>query len=111
MSKQELLGEIVRRLKTLAPEKIILFGSYAWGNPENDSDIDIYVVTNDDIMPTNWKAQSEIYLKYMKQLSDLQKDIDLIVHTKPMHNKFVALDGMFCRKILRDGVTIYETTH
>jgi predicted nucleotidyltransferase len=31
--------------KPLHPEKVILFGSYAWGQPTEDSDIDLYVVT------------------------------------------------------------------
>ncbi len=30
--------EIVERLKTLNPDKIILFGSYAYGTPNEDSD-------------------------------------------------------------------------
>ena len=37
--------------------------------------------------------------------------IDLIVHTQPMYKKFIEMDGMFCRKILRDGVQIYETAY
>ncbi len=39
--------EIVERLKPLNPEKIILFGSYAYGNPTEDSDIDLCVVKKD----------------------------------------------------------------
>ena len=33
--------EIVEKLKTLNPLKIILFGSYAYGTPYRDSDLDI----------------------------------------------------------------------
>ena len=36
--------EIVTRLKPLDPEKIILFGSYAYGTPTEDSDIDLFLV-------------------------------------------------------------------
>lgn len=36
--------EIVERLKSLDPDKIILFGSYAYGKPTDDSDIDLYLV-------------------------------------------------------------------
>lgn len=36
--------EIVERLKPSHPEKIILFGSYAYGEPTEDSDLDICVV-------------------------------------------------------------------
>ena len=36
--------EIVERLKPLDPDKIILFGSYAYGTPNEDSDIDLFLV-------------------------------------------------------------------
>jgi len=100
--------EIVDRLKPLNPEKVILFGSYAWGNPNEDSDVDLYVVTKDDFLPNNWHEKSEIYLRWIKPLSDIQEQvgIDLITHTKPMHSKFVELNSMFYRKIIKDGVVL-----
>src|SRR6056297_439493 len=36
--------EIVQRLKILNPEKVILFGSYAYGVPNEDSDIDVCII-------------------------------------------------------------------
>lgn len=36
--------EIASMLAPLEPEKIILFGSYAWGEPTEDSDIDIFLL-------------------------------------------------------------------
>ena len=36
-------------LKTVPAEAIYLFGSYAYGTPEKDSDLDIYVVVPDDV--------------------------------------------------------------
>lgn len=42
------LGEIVRRLRhALAPVAIYLFGSYAYGALQRDSDIDVLVVVED----------------------------------------------------------------
>ncbi len=104
-------NEIVERLKPLDPKKIILFGSLAYGVSDKDSDIDLYVVTKDKFIPSSWREHSEIFLQYVKQLNGLYKtnSIDLIVHTHSMFKKFIAMDGMFCRKILRDGVTIYES--
>jgi predicted nucleotidyltransferase len=40
---QEVVDKIVREFH---PEKIILFGSYAWGEPGPDSDVDLLVITN-----------------------------------------------------------------
>jgi len=41
--------EIVNRLKMLKPKKIILFGSFASGNPDENSDLDICVVGSDGL--------------------------------------------------------------
>jgi predicted nucleotidyltransferase len=35
-------------VKTLPVEQIYLFGSYAYGSPRQDSDLDFYVIMNDD---------------------------------------------------------------
>ena len=100
-----IIHEIVERLKPLKPYKIILFGSYANGNPTEDSDIDLYVVTNDDFIPENWQEKSKIYLKYSKKLRKLRNfiSIDLIVHTKKMHEKFIELNSSFSKEILEKG--------
>lgn len=39
-------SEIVERLKPLEPDKIILFGSYAYGTPTEESDIDLFLIKN-----------------------------------------------------------------
>lgn len=41
---EELKNQIVEAIKPLEPERVILFGSYAYGNPTEDSDLDICVV-------------------------------------------------------------------
>jgi len=109
MDIQKIKSEIIERLKPLNPNKIILFGSYAYGTPNNDSDIDLYVVTNDEFMPQNWREKMQIKLKFSKALRDIREhyDIDLITHTKKMYEKFLDLDSMFSREILTKGQIIY----
>jgi predicted nucleotidyltransferase len=105
---EELKPQIIESLKPLKPNKIILFGSYAYGTPNEESDIDLYVVTNDDFMPQTWKEKSHIYLKVSKALKDITSKYptDLITHTKAMHRKFTKMDSMFSRKILNDGIRL-----
>ena len=107
---EKLKKEIVDRLKPLNPCKIILFGSYAYGNPTKDSDIDLYIVTNDEFMPSSWREKMQIKLQYAKALSDLRErlDIDLIVHTRKMYEKFLEYDSIFSRDIISKGQVIYE---
>jgi len=44
---EKLKEEIVERLKPLNPDKIILFGSYAYGTPDDESDIDLFLLKDD----------------------------------------------------------------
>ena len=105
---EEIKSEIVARLKPLKPNKIILFGSYAFGAPNEDSDIDLYVVTNDNFIPQSFKENSQIYLKYSNQIRSLQTiiPIDLITHTKMMHKKFIKMNSSFSREIMQKGISL-----
>mgnify|MGYP000904258081 CR=1 FL=1 len=105
---EELKVEIVKRLKPLNPYKVILFGSYAYGTPSEDSDIDLYVVTNDDFIPQSWKEKSNIHLKITRALRDLLQTYptDLITHTKAMHHKFIETNSSFANEILTKGIRI-----
>ena len=107
---ENIRNEIIECLAPLHLQKIILFGSYAYGTPHQDSDLDLLVVTDEDFMPANYKEKSAIYLKVATHLRNLERKIpiDLIVHTRSMYGKFTELNSMFCRKIKRDGVVLYD---
>ena len=101
---------IIEKLKHTQPEKIILFGSYAYGEPADGSDLDILVVTRDNIIPASFSEKSLIYLKISKAISDIKKEfpVDLIVHTKAMHQRFIENDSLFARELLTKGKVLYE---
>lgn len=105
---EELKPLIVEKLKPLQPEKIILFGSYAYGTPTEDSDIDLYIVTKDNYVPKSWEDKNKISRKFSNQINDIceKYSTDIITHTKAMHEKFVEMDSMFSRKILKDGISL-----
>ncbi|MDH4201445.1 MAG: nucleotidyltransferase domain-containing protein [Phycisphaerae bacterium] len=60
---QALQKEIVERLKPLEPKKIILFGSYACGNPTEESDIDLFLVKDSDEQLRRYKVDARMQLK------------------------------------------------
>jgi len=97
---------IIERLKPLNPDKVILFGSYAYGTPNEDSDVDLYVVTNDDFMPQSWREKNKIYKNISINIRDLREiiAIDLIVHTKKMYEKFIDFNKPFANEILKGEV-------
>lgn len=104
------IPELVEKLKQTQPEKIILFGSYAYGEPSEESDLDILVVTGDEIIPSSFSEKSQIYLRVSRVISDIKKEfpIDLIVHTKAMHRRFVENNSLFARELLLKGKVLYE---
>ncbi len=55
--------EIVERLKPLNPDKIILFGSYAYGKPNKESDIDLFLVKDGVSHEEITKNGKVIYVK------------------------------------------------
>ena len=110
MTKNELINNIHDSLLHLNVCKVILFGSYAKGANTDESDIDLLVVTNDDFIPNSFTQKMEIKMKIANALNPLRKftDIDLIVYTKPMYERFLALESSFKREIITTGDVIYE---
>ena len=54
---RELLDETVRRIvAALQPEVIYLYGSHAYGHPHEDSDVDLFVVVRDSLLPPHKRA-------------------------------------------------------
>ena len=106
----KLLDEIAERLMPLGIEKLILFGSYAHGQPTEDSDLDLLVVTEDETMPRNYAEKAQLVLKVNRLVRDIKDrfPIDLIVHTHSMHQRFKKMDSAFCREIESKGKIVYE---
>jgi len=108
--KNKYIALILEKLKTLRLYKVILFGSYADGNPDVDSDIDLLVVLDTEEMPKNFRENMANKLLVRNTLREVNKEtpIDLIVHTKPMYKKFNALGSMFSKELLEKGIVLYE---
>ncbi|MCF8360475.1 MAG: nucleotidyltransferase domain-containing protein [Prolixibacteraceae bacterium] len=113
MDKKRIIKEVRRSLKPINIHKVILFGSYSIGNQNKNSDIDLLVVTNDNFVFQSFKQKIETKIKIAQALESLRKeaDIDLIVHTKPMHEKFLVLNSGFKKEVLDTGTVIYEANN
>jgi uncharacterized protein len=110
MLPETIKNELIDSLKPIRPVLVILFGSYAWGIPGPDSDIDLYIVTNEDIFPKNFEENLAIIKRVYLAMSDFRDKYasDIIVHTLPVHQKFLEMDSSFSREILQKGIVIID---
>jgi len=113
MKRNELIAQIYDSLLNSDVSRVILFGSYSKGTQTTDSDIDLLVVTNDNFIPSSFAEKMKMKLKIAKTLHTIRKntDIDLIVYSKPMYEKFVELDSSFKREVFSTGTIIYEANN
>jgi len=90
--------------KTIAikfkPERIVLFGSYAYGNPTSDSDIDLFVVLPHEGLAA--RKAAEIRLALPADLS-----IDVIVRSPEKVQERLQMHDYFISEIMGKGHVIY----
>jgi len=108
MLTEQIQKEIVENLRPLNPQRVILFGSYAYGTPNPDSDIDLYIVTKEDFIPLNFEENFQIKKRVYLALNKFRKKYasDIIVHTIPVHQKFVELGSSFSKEIMQKGIIL-----
>jgi len=100
---ETLPGAIERIVSELKPEKIILFGSYAYGNPTPDSDVDLLV-----IMKTKAR-EIDRYVAVSNLLYPRQFPVDILVKTpQEMEAEARKTGNFFMREILKKGRVLYE---
>jgi predicted nucleotidyltransferase len=102
MISKETITAISRKIaECFNPEKIILFGSYAWGKPDKDSDLDLFVIMESTERPIKRAASLRRVLK------DRYVPMDILVRTPDELKHRLNIGDPFIRKILRDGQVIY----
>ncbi|HPD60164.1 MAG TPA: nucleotidyltransferase domain-containing protein [Thermodesulfobacteriota bacterium] len=108
MLNHDLTQEIIKNISIKKPYKAFVFGSYAVGNPAEESDLDLLVVLDKDGVPKSYQEKSQNYLEVSRLLRDLNKKIsmDIIVMTKPQWEEFVKSQSGFAREVLTHGVEL-----
>jgi len=99
----DVIEDITKRLIIeFDPEKIFLFGSYVWGNPSKDSDLDLLVIVkHSDLAPA--KRASHAY----RCLRGISYPIDILVKTKKEMNRYSNVPVSLESKIVKQGKLLY----
>jgi predicted nucleotidyltransferase len=87
------------------PDKIILFGSYAYGTPTPDSDVDLLV-----IMPTRNQIEQAVRIDEAMEDEAIEPGfaMDLIVRTPRVLEQRLRWGDWFIREIVERGKLLYE---
>src|SRR4030042_316297 len=101
---KKIITEIVDRIsKGYKPKKVILFGSYAYGEPSEDSDIDLLIIKNTDKRPIDrWVEVKRILRDKSRMLP-----ISPLVYTEKEIEQRLALKDFFVEEILEKGELLY----
>src|SRR5205809_3089111 len=86
------------------PNRIILFGSYAYGQPSDHSDVDILVV-----LPFKGKAVRKAI--EIRNRLNAGMPLDLLVRTPEQLAERLEHDDWFMREIIERGRTLYEANN
>lgn len=107
MTKQETEQKIKDIVDKIAlkyrPEKIILFGSFAWGKPTKDSDIDLFIVKHSQKRRID--RERELKLKLFRYKFPA---MDILIYTPEEVEKSInEYKNLFIEDILRHGKVLY----
>ena len=88
-------------VKVHKPEKVILFGSYAWGAPTKDSDLDFFIIKKTrDAQKTAREIDGALFPR--------EFPMDILVSTPQRVKQRLAMGDPFFNRILSKGKILYE---
>ncbi len=99
-----IIDNIVNDLKAYDPEKIILYGSYAWGKPHEDSDLDFFVIKKSD----EKRIDRVVKLRELIRNEHYLMPMDFLVYTPEEVKKREEIGDLFIQEIFENGRVIYE---
>jgi predicted nucleotidyltransferase len=99
------INSLVEKIKNVTSvDRIFLFGSYAYGEPKEESDIDLCIITN----RTNVRKR-DLIKSIRKSISKVATiPVDILVYEKNEFNERAVLKSTIEHKIVCEGVSIYE---
>lgn len=99
--KFELLKNILK--EKFGAKQIFIFGSYAYGEPKQDSDIDLCV-----IIDFSNKRKIDVIREIRRELINLiSNPLDILVYSENEFEERAGLSNTLEHKILMDGIKVY----
>ena len=96
------IKRVVDCLKRYGPEQIILFGSYARGEADEYSDLDVVVVKQTE------QRFLERLIEAAKCLDNDLGKVDVFVYTREEIEEMKRNENPFIEQVLTEGIVLYE---
>lgn len=101
---KKLIKEVVNNTADkIKPQKVILFGSYAYGKPNKDSDVDLLFIINTKLTGLKRYAWATESIEHVLPM-------DILVKTPTEIKKRLAMGDPFYKEITTKGKIMYEST-
>jgi len=98
-----LRDEVIRRLvDEFHPETIYLFGSHAWGKPEDGSDLDLMVIVRASRQRPIQRA-----VRAQRSLRGIKASVDVLVKTQKEFTRYSGVKASLEAQIMRGGKLLY----
>ncbi|MBI3153743.1 MAG: nucleotidyltransferase domain-containing protein [Chloroflexi bacterium] len=104
ISKRAIQAFARKIAKEFKPQKIILFGSYAYGKPTEDSDVDVLVVIS--FTGQNPEKATEIWMATRPKFP-----VDIMVRKPAELKKRLQMGDFFLQDVVNKGKVLYEAAH
>ena len=101
---QETIQDIVQKIVAgYSPQKVILFGSYLSGNPDQNSDIDLLIIKDTKKRPI------ERWMEVKRLVRDRQRksSVSPLVYTDQEIRERLAIKDFFIEEVLEKGRVVY----
>ena len=107
---KELLNKIIQNLLSVNPSMIILFGSYAKNDFDEESDVDLVVILDTKMIPETYdhKLKLKVQVRYTIYELSRQIPIDLIVYTNGEFEILKKQKTSFYNELMETGKILYE---
>jgi len=102
MIKEAEIHDVAQKIiQHYKPERIYLFGSFAWGKPTADSDVDLFIVK--DTQERKFDRQLKV-----RRIINGSLPADILVYNKKEVQERIALGDFFIKAILKKGKLLYD---
>ena len=110
MDINTILDNLIFCLKASDPYKIILFGSYAKGNPDKNSDMDLMVVLDNRHVSKTYEERlhKKLFIRNLVVEINRKVPLDILVYSKEELNLMKKAGNYMIDEIEKTGKIIYE---